>query len=213
MPGYFRRTLLGVLLLALYSSEAIAQPGSAAFLEQSGQVVMEAENSHAQRAAGGQVVDGADDAGGVRGGERAAVLAEHGGGDRHGHPDDGGGAAVSGAVCDGGHVSGVAAGVCRDDERQRGPRGAERAGGGDGGQDVAGDARARTRGSTRRSDGPVATLVIPTAGVHTINVWMREDGFYLDRLLLTTSPASAGGQWPGGEPARGRPPPTNRRRW
>ena len=32
-----------------------------------------------------------------------------------------------------------------------------------------------------------ATLVISTPGVHTINVWMREDGFRLDRLLLTTN--------------------------
>ena len=36
------------------------------------------------------------------------------------------------------------------------------------------------------SDGPVATLVI-SAGLHTISVWQREDGFYLDRLLLTTN--------------------------
>jgi N-acetylneuraminic acid mutarotase/fibronectin type 3 domain-containing protein len=35
------------------------------------------------------------------------------------------------------------------------------------------------------TDGPVATVIVPSAGVHTINVWMREDGFYLDRLLLT----------------------------
>ena len=31
-----------------------------------------------------------------------------------------------------------------------------------------------------------ATLVIPSAGVHTINVWMREDGFRFDKMLLTT---------------------------
>ena len=37
------------------------------------------------------------------------------------------------------------------------------------------------------SDGPVATVVVTTAGVHTLNIWMREDGMYLDRLLLTTS--------------------------
>jgi hypothetical protein len=29
-------------------------------------------------------------------------------------------------------------------------------------------------------------LVIETSGVHTLTVWMREDGFRLDRLLLTT---------------------------
>jgi YD repeat-containing protein len=39
------------------------------------------------------------------------------------------------------------------------------------------------------TDGPVATLNIATAGLHTINVWMREDGFRVDRLLLTTNSA------------------------
>jgi beta-glucosidase-like glycosyl hydrolase len=36
-------------------------------------------------------------------------------------------------------------------------------------------------------DGPVATLVVSSAGVHTINLWMREDGFIADKVLLTTS--------------------------
>ncbi|MCL4838829.1 MAG: glycine--tRNA ligase subunit beta, partial [Thermoanaerobaculia bacterium] len=35
-------------------------------------------------------------------------------------------------------------------------------------------------------DGPVATLSIRSAGTHTINVWMREDGLRIDQLLLTT---------------------------
>lgn len=30
-----------------------------------------------------------------------------------------------------------------------------------------------------------ATIAVPSAGLHTINVWMREDGFSLDRLVLT----------------------------
>jgi hypothetical protein len=34
-----------------------------------------------------------------------------------------------------------------------------------------------------------ATLVIPTAGIYTINLWMREDGAYVDRILLTTDQA------------------------
>ncbi|HVK14751.1 MAG TPA: PA14 domain-containing protein, partial [Gemmataceae bacterium] len=34
-------------------------------------------------------------------------------------------------------------------------------------------------------DGPVATLAIGTPGVHTVNLWMREDGAVVDRLLLT----------------------------
>ena len=41
-----------------------------------------------------------------------------------------------------------------------------------------------------------ATLDITTTGVHTINVWMREDGFIFDKILLTTNaayvPAGAG---------------------
>jgi beta-glucosidase len=36
-------------------------------------------------------------------------------------------------------------------------------------------------------DGPVATLVVSTTGVHTVNLWMREDGFIADKILLTTS--------------------------
>jgi hypothetical protein len=35
-------------------------------------------------------------------------------------------------------------------------------------------------------DGPRATLVISTPGLHTLNLWMREDGFRVDRVLLTT---------------------------
>jgi len=38
-------------------------------------------------------------------------------------------------------------------------------------------------------DGAAAMLVVTSAGLHTVNVWMREDGFRLDRLLLTTSSA------------------------
>jgi Gylcosyl hydrolase family 115 C-terminal domain/WD40-like Beta Propeller Repeat len=36
-------------------------------------------------------------------------------------------------------------------------------------------------------DGPVATINVASAGIHTINVWMREDGFSFDRVLLTKS--------------------------
>jgi hypothetical protein len=35
-------------------------------------------------------------------------------------------------------------------------------------------------------DGPVATINVTSSGVHTISVWMREDGFRFDKLLLTT---------------------------
>jgi lysophospholipase L1-like esterase len=41
----------------------------------------------------------------------------------------------------------------------------------------------------RGGTNPVAMLDVATAGVHTINVWMREDGAYVDKLLLTTSAA------------------------
>ena len=37
------------------------------------------------------------------------------------------------------------------------------------------------------ADGPVATIVVSTPGVHTVNLWMREDGFSLDKVLLTTN--------------------------
>ena len=38
-------------------------------------------------------------------------------------------------------------------------------------------------------DGPVATLEIQSAGVHTVSIWMREDGMRLDRVILTNDPA------------------------
>ncbi len=40
--------------------------------------------------------------------------------------------------------------------------------------------------------GPVATISVPPAGLHTVNLWMREDGFFADRILLTTNAAYAG---------------------
>lgn len=36
-------------------------------------------------------------------------------------------------------------------------------------------------------DGAPATLEVTTPGVHQIHVWMREDGFWFDKLLLTTN--------------------------
>src|SRR6185369_11830275 len=36
-------------------------------------------------------------------------------------------------------------------------------------------------------DGVVATINVTSAGVHTVNLWMREDGFRVDRILLTTN--------------------------
>ncbi|MBX2824224.1 MAG: putative Ig domain-containing protein [Gammaproteobacteria bacterium] len=40
--------------------------------------------------------------------------------------------------------------------------------------------------SNDRANG-TATITIPSAGVHTINVWMREDGVSFDKLVLTRS--------------------------
>ncbi len=39
--------------------------------------------------------------------------------------------------------------------------------------------------SNRTMDGEAAMLDITEAGLHTINVWMREDGFFFDKLVLT----------------------------
>ncbi|MGB7157340.1 MAG: fibronectin type III domain-containing protein [Tepidisphaeraceae bacterium] len=43
--------------------------------------------------------------------------------------------------------------------------------------------------SNTTMDGPVATINVTTPGVHTLNVWMREDGFIADKVLLTTNAA------------------------
>ncbi len=52
------------------------------------------------------------------------------------------------------------------------------------------------------SDGPAATLVVPTTGVHTVHLWMREDGLNVDRLLLRTSssPKAPSGAGPAESP-------------
>src|SRR5207248_2729737 len=34
-----------------------------------------------------------------------------------------------------------------------------------------------------------ATINVTNAGPHTLTVWMREDGFVLDKLLLTVNPS------------------------
>jgi hypothetical protein len=33
--------------------------------------------------------------------------------------------------------------------------------------------------------GQPATFVVDTPGVHTLNLWVREDGFILDQVILT----------------------------
>ena len=37
----------------------------------------------------------------------------------------------------------------------------------------------------RTDNGQRARITVGSAGVHTVNLWMREDGLTLDRLLLT----------------------------
>lgn len=55
-------------------------------------------------------------------------------------------------------------------------------------------------------DGPVATLQVTSAGVHDVNLWMREDGFSVDKIVLTRNPYF----WPSGhgpaESERAAPP-------
>jgi hypothetical protein len=36
-------------------------------------------------------------------------------------------------------------------------------------------------------DGPDATFSVASTGVHTVNIWMREDGFIIDKIVLTTN--------------------------
>ena len=40
--------------------------------------------------------------------------------------------------------------------------------------------------SERRVNGNRLTISVSSAGVHTVNLWMREDGLFVDRLVLTT---------------------------
>lgn len=41
--------------------------------------------------------------------------------------------------------------------------------------------------SNTRMGGTIATIDVPTTGVHTLNVWMREDGMIFDQVILTTN--------------------------
>ncbi|MHC4561075.1 MAG: LamG-like jellyroll fold domain-containing protein, partial [Planctomycetota bacterium] len=56
-------------------------------------------------------------------------------------------------------------------------------------------------------DGPDASFNVSTAGIHTFNIWMREDGFVIDKIVLTsnisyapvgTGPAESEQSGPGG---------------
>lgn len=35
----------------------------------------------------------------------------------------------------------------------------------------------------------IAQVAIPSAGLHTVNIWMREDGLHLDKVILSTNPS------------------------
>ncbi|MEA3226403.1 MAG: hypothetical protein U9Q07_10680, partial [Planctomycetota bacterium] len=37
-------------------------------------------------------------------------------------------------------------------------------------------------------DSPASSFEVPSVGVHTVNVWMREDGLLIDKIVLTTNP-------------------------
>jgi hypothetical protein len=58
-------------------------------------------------------------------------------------------------------------------------------------------------------DSAPATITIPSAGTYTIDVWMREDGAIVDRVLLTTSTTAPTGNGPAESPRAGGGPPTD----
>ncbi len=59
-----------------------------------------------------------------------------------------------------------------------------------------------------RTASPTARFTVPGAGVRTVNVWMREDGLVLDRILLTTDAAyTPSGSGPAESARAGGPPP------
>ncbi|HEY3496918.1 MAG TPA: hypothetical protein VGK73_19600, partial [Polyangiaceae bacterium] len=65
-------------------------------------------------------------------------------------------------------------------------------------------------GWTRNTiDGPPATLQVSQAGVRDVSVWMREDGFTFDKILLTTSASFVpSGNGPAESPREGPGPCT-----
>src|SRR3989344_2988996 len=54
--------------------------------------------------------------------------------------------------------------------------------------------------SKKTMDSSSATIIIPSIGVYTLNVWMREDLFRLDRILLTTGTTTPSGSGPAESP-------------
>ncbi|MHC4620917.1 MAG: hypothetical protein ACYTEQ_24485 [Planctomycetota bacterium] len=57
-------------------------------------------------------------------------------------------------------------------------------------------------------DGPDATFDVASTGVHTVNAWMREDGFVFDKIVLTTNAGyTPTGDGPAESPRGGAQPP------
>ncbi len=51
--------------------------------------------------------------------------------------------------------------------------------------------------SRATSDGPVATLVVSKTGLQSFHLWMREDGFQVDRIILRTNNSATAPAGPG----------------
>ncbi|MHC4740041.1 MAG: hypothetical protein ACYS9Y_14125, partial [Planctomycetota bacterium] len=57
-------------------------------------------------------------------------------------------------------------------------------------------------------DGPDATFNVSSTGVHTVNAWMREDGFVFDKIVLTVNASyTPTGDGPAESPRSGGPTP------
>ena len=54
---------------------------------------------------------------------------------------------------------------------------------------VTGFAPSQWSWAAKMTNGVTATLAVTASGLYTVNIWMREDGLWLDRLLLTTNTA------------------------
>jgi hypothetical protein len=56
-------------------------------------------------------------------------------------------------------------------------------------------------------DGPDATFDVASTGIHTVNAWMREDGFVFDKIVLTTNAGyTPTGDGPAESPRGAQPP-------
>ena len=60
--------------------------------------------------------------------------------------------------------------------------------------------------SGNQMSGPASFFEVENAGVHTVNIWMREDGLAIDKLVLTTNPDFTLSDDEPGPPESGRGP-------